>query len=274
MAEADDDLVPVPAGGRAVRGATSSSHALAPGAHYHDVFRYVGATAFMGFVARAAAADPIWYSRTWSTTFKLMFDGLIYACVWPARSAGCGRRPSSEAVPGEIWSDTVPRHHFSGPSRSADQHAAEHEHPRHEIRRAGQMHRRVRRREVAEQLRHEERREHGRDARDARHRALQLALRLRPGLPRHHALHRRDSRCRRASRSRSPDRSSSPAARARSRGNPPSSAGSPSTIARRSPSFGTTHARQSTHDDHRHDADERQRPAHLPTAPQPNLSCV
>ena len=57
-----------------------ASHALAPGAHYHDVFRFVGATAFMGF-SFAQLPQSIWYRRAWGTTFKLMFDGLIYACL-------------------------------------------------------------------------------------------------------------------------------------------------------------------------------------------------
>jgi hypothetical protein len=57
-----------------------SGHALAPGAHYHDVFRFIGSTAFMGF-ALAPLPHSIWYQRSWSTTFKLMFDGLIYACI-------------------------------------------------------------------------------------------------------------------------------------------------------------------------------------------------
>jgi hypothetical protein len=57
-----------------------SSHALAPGAHYHEVFRYIGATAFMGF-ALAQLPQSIWYQRAWGTTLALMFDGLIYACV-------------------------------------------------------------------------------------------------------------------------------------------------------------------------------------------------
>ena len=57
-----------------------ASHALAPGAHYHDVFRYVGATAFMGF-SFAQLPQSIWYQRAWGTTFKLVFDGLIYACL-------------------------------------------------------------------------------------------------------------------------------------------------------------------------------------------------
>jgi hypothetical protein len=58
-----------------------SSHALAPGAHYHDVFRFIGATAFMGF-ALGQVPQSIWYKRQWSTTLKQVFDGLIYACIF------------------------------------------------------------------------------------------------------------------------------------------------------------------------------------------------
>jgi len=57
-----------------------ASHALAPGANYDNVFRFIGATAFMGF-ALGQMPQSIWYQRSWSTTFKLMFDGLIYACL-------------------------------------------------------------------------------------------------------------------------------------------------------------------------------------------------
>lgn len=57
-----------------------SSHALAPGASYHEVFRYIGATSFMGF-SLGHLPQSIWYKRSWGTTFKLVFDGLIYACI-------------------------------------------------------------------------------------------------------------------------------------------------------------------------------------------------
>jgi hypothetical protein len=57
-----------------------ASHALAPGAHYLDVFRYVGSAAFMA-LALGLPVNSIWYSRQWSTTFKLMLDGLIYSLV-------------------------------------------------------------------------------------------------------------------------------------------------------------------------------------------------
>jgi hypothetical protein len=54
--------------------------ALPPGAHYLSVFRFVGTSAFMG-LSLGLLHDSIWYSRKWSTTIKLMFDGLIYALV-------------------------------------------------------------------------------------------------------------------------------------------------------------------------------------------------
>jgi len=54
--------------------------ALPHGAHYLTVFRFVGTSAFMAF-SLGLAHDSIWYARQWSTTIKLMFDGLIYALV-------------------------------------------------------------------------------------------------------------------------------------------------------------------------------------------------
>ena len=68
-----------------------AGHALAPGAHYLAVFRFAGATAFIGY-SLALAHDSIWYARKWSTTLKYVFDGLIYALftggifgwLWPA----------------------------------------------------------------------------------------------------------------------------------------------------------------------------------------------
>jgi hypothetical protein len=71
-----------------------AGHALAPGANYLDVFRFVGTTAFMGF-ALGDIPQSIWFRRDWGTTFKNMFDGLIYALIaagtfgwlWPAAEA-------------------------------------------------------------------------------------------------------------------------------------------------------------------------------------------
>jgi hypothetical protein len=54
--------------------------ALPPGAHYLSVFRFVGTSAFLAF-SLGLVHDSIWFSRKWSTTIKLMFDGLIYALV-------------------------------------------------------------------------------------------------------------------------------------------------------------------------------------------------
>ncbi|MCZ6702087.1 MAG: hypothetical protein O6940_03495 [Ignavibacteria bacterium] len=55
-----------------------SGNALAPGAHYLAVFRFAGATAFVGY-SLALMQNSIWYKRNWSATLKSMFDGLIYA---------------------------------------------------------------------------------------------------------------------------------------------------------------------------------------------------
>jgi len=57
-----------------------ASHALPPGAHYTEVFRFVGTTAFMGF-AFGQLPQSIWFRRRWSTTLKHVFDGLIYALL-------------------------------------------------------------------------------------------------------------------------------------------------------------------------------------------------
>jgi hypothetical protein len=57
-----------------------ASRALPPGTAYLRVFQLVGAAAFMGY---AAALWPIsiWYSRSWTTTFKSTVDGLAYALL-------------------------------------------------------------------------------------------------------------------------------------------------------------------------------------------------
>ncbi len=55
-----------------------TGRALAPGAHYLQVFRFAGATTF---IAHACGLWPmsIWYRRRWSTTIKSTIDSLIYA---------------------------------------------------------------------------------------------------------------------------------------------------------------------------------------------------
>jgi hypothetical protein len=57
-----------------------ASHALQQGATYLEVFRYVGATAFMGY-ALALWQESIWFKRKLSTTIKNTFDGLVYAML-------------------------------------------------------------------------------------------------------------------------------------------------------------------------------------------------
>ncbi len=68
-----------------------AGHALDPGSSYLEVYRFAGCTAFMGY-GLAQAQDSIWYKRKWSTTFKNMFDALLYGLftggvfgsMWPS----------------------------------------------------------------------------------------------------------------------------------------------------------------------------------------------
>jgi hypothetical protein len=55
-----------------------AGRALPHGTNYLHAFRFVGATAFIGYVL-ALWQMSIWYRRAWSTTIKSTFDGLIYA---------------------------------------------------------------------------------------------------------------------------------------------------------------------------------------------------
>ena len=57
-----------------------TSRALAPGSEYLQVFRFAGTIAFLGY-ALALAHDSIWYQRSWATTWKYMFDGLVYGML-------------------------------------------------------------------------------------------------------------------------------------------------------------------------------------------------
>ncbi|HEY4975391.1 MAG TPA: hypothetical protein VII41_17395, partial [Steroidobacteraceae bacterium] len=57
-----------------------ASRTLAAGAPYLTVFRVVGTVAFMG-LSLGQPHQSIWWQRRWSTTFKYMFDGLIYALL-------------------------------------------------------------------------------------------------------------------------------------------------------------------------------------------------
>jgi hypothetical protein len=57
-----------------------ASRALPPGTEYPQVFRFVGAAAFMGY-SLALWQMSIWYRRSWTTTIKATVDGLIYALL-------------------------------------------------------------------------------------------------------------------------------------------------------------------------------------------------
>ena len=57
-----------------------AGRALAPGAHYLEVFRFAGCTAFVGY-AVALLQNSIWYKRNWGATLKSVVDGLIYALM-------------------------------------------------------------------------------------------------------------------------------------------------------------------------------------------------
>ncbi len=75
-----------PAMGKALTGRT-----VAAGAGFLAVFRVSGTAACLAFSA-AVPIDSIWLGRSWSTTFKHVLDGLVYAVVagalfgwlWPA----------------------------------------------------------------------------------------------------------------------------------------------------------------------------------------------
>lgn len=57
-----------------------AGRALTPEAHYLQVFRFVGASSFLGYSV-ALMHDSIWFGRKWGTTIKSMFDGLIFALL-------------------------------------------------------------------------------------------------------------------------------------------------------------------------------------------------
>ena len=57
-----------------------AGRALGPGAHYLAVFRFAGATAFIGY-SLALWQNTIWYKRNWVTTLKSNVDGLLYGLL-------------------------------------------------------------------------------------------------------------------------------------------------------------------------------------------------
>jgi hypothetical protein len=67
-------------GAVSVLAAYIAGRALAPGTPYLRVFRFAGATAFIGY-SMALWQMSIWYRRSWSTTIKANVDGLIYGML-------------------------------------------------------------------------------------------------------------------------------------------------------------------------------------------------
>lgn len=57
-----------------------SGRALEPGAHYLEVFRFAGCTAFIGY-GLSQVQESIWWHRAWSTTVKNLFDALVYGLL-------------------------------------------------------------------------------------------------------------------------------------------------------------------------------------------------
>jgi hypothetical protein len=53
-------------------------NSLGEGAAYLKVFQITGAAAVMGY-AVAQMHESIWKGQRWSTTWKFMFDGVVYA---------------------------------------------------------------------------------------------------------------------------------------------------------------------------------------------------
>lgn len=57
-----------------------AGRAVGPGTPYPQVFRFAGCTAFVGY-SLALAQQSIWSRRSWATTIKSMFDGLVYGLL-------------------------------------------------------------------------------------------------------------------------------------------------------------------------------------------------
>lgn len=57
-----------------------AGRALGPGAHYLEVFRFAGATAFVGY-SLALWQMWVWYKRALGTTIRSTIDGLIYGLL-------------------------------------------------------------------------------------------------------------------------------------------------------------------------------------------------
>lgn len=57
-----------------------AGRALPPAADYLGVFRFTGATAFVGY-GLGNLPNSIWYGRAWGATFRNLFDALVYALL-------------------------------------------------------------------------------------------------------------------------------------------------------------------------------------------------
>jgi hypothetical protein len=57
-----------------------TGRALGPGAHYLEVFRFAGCTAFIGY-SLALMQNSIWWQKNWGATLRSMFDGLVYGLL-------------------------------------------------------------------------------------------------------------------------------------------------------------------------------------------------
>lgn len=57
-----------------------AGRAVPAGAHYLEVFRFAGVTAFAGY-ALAQWQSTIWYRRSAMTSVKNTFDGLVYSLI-------------------------------------------------------------------------------------------------------------------------------------------------------------------------------------------------
>jgi hypothetical protein len=53
---------------------------LPPGEEYLQVFRVTGTVAFVGY-GMALIQNSIWFNRNWATTFKSLFDALVYGLL-------------------------------------------------------------------------------------------------------------------------------------------------------------------------------------------------
>lgn len=57
-----------------------AGRALGTGAPYLKVFQFAGATSFIAY-SMALPQYSIWYHRSWGTTLRSMFDGLLYGAL-------------------------------------------------------------------------------------------------------------------------------------------------------------------------------------------------